>query len=667
MSQTIQQLIESDGHEYNMQLPWFLQHPDEIGEAYLNADYLVLDFETSTLDYGDATNPRNELVCAAWYMKGTKEVKYHRGNEFQQQELLRDINEVLDNNGFLVAHNAKFEIKWLIRMGVDPAKILCYDTMLAEHVRRGNRMWMRVNLDETAQRYGCTSKAYYVDLFLKCGIDTREMPPHLVKARVVKDVKDTCRVFLKQREDLNRKGKLNVVGTRCIFTPVLAHIEMQGIFLDRENVEHTYNEVRSEYDAAMRDWNVKYGAANPRSTIDMANLIYGELKFKELKKKNKFDRNKPTKAFPDGAPKVDNDTLDKLVVTTLAQREFMELRRRIGKLNAQLSKTLDFYKGIIDTRPSAYFYGQFNQHIAQTHRLSSTSIQVEFEDGTKKGAQLQNQARIFKHLIGPGAGSGWKVGEVDGSQLEFRVAAFLGQDKQAIADIRNDVDRHAQTAKELFGYTDEEWDNLATDVRKKARQDAKAETFKPLYGGTRGTPEQERYYKWFREQFPELADTQQGWTYDVLANGSLKMPWGMEWFWPRTKQDPRSGYIDNTPSIYNYPVQSLATAEIIPIAVTYLWHRIRKNNLEIILFNTVHDSAVSRFPEKNGIHFRNLSIVAFTQDVYKYLNDVYQMDFNVPLGVGVTIGSRWASPDSTEFEINVEKDGTYWEKGAKGG
>lgn len=57
--------------------------------------------------------------------------------------------------------------------------------------------------------------------------------------------------------------------------------------------------------------------------------------------------------------------------------------------------------------------------------------------------------------------------EMDFAQLEFRVAAFLSQDTQAISDILEGVDVHQNTA-----------DVIGCD-----RQEAKAHTFKPLYGG----------------------------------------------------------------------------------------------------------------------------------------------------------------------------------------
>ena len=75
------------------------------------------------------------------------------------------------------------------------------------------------------------------------------------------------------------------------------------------------------------------------------------------------------------------------------------------------------------------------------------------------------------------AGGGELV-EIDSSQLEFRVAGFLSKDQKVYEDVKNDVDVHAYTAS-ILGVS---------------RQDAKADTFKPLYGGLMGTPKQVQYY-----------------------------------------------------------------------------------------------------------------------------------------------------------------------------
>ena len=75
--------------------------------------------------------------------------------------------------------------------------------------------------------------------------------------------------------------------------------------------------------------------------------------------------------------------------------------------------------------------------------------------------------------------------EVDFSQLEFRTAVYLAQDKQGMEDIKNKIDVHQYTAS-IIGVS---------------RQDAKAHTFKPLYGGVTGTEDEKRYYSKFLEKY----------------------------------------------------------------------------------------------------------------------------------------------------------------------
>ncbi len=651
-------------------LPWFLEDPDPTQYVNPSTPFIVFDFETTNLDKGSAINPQNDVVSAAWYVHGLlsypdTKIAYHRGGQLEQNWLLEAIEEVIKNRGFLVCHNAKFELQWLKRMGVDLHRVLVYDTMIGDYVLAGNRRW-KLALGDMAPRYGMPEgKAPLVDLMMKGGVCPSTMPPEYLQARAIRDVKQTLQIFLRQRKALEAAGQLQLQYTRCLFTPCLAEMEMNGIALDSDRVYEEYLRAEVEYEEAMVEFNTAFGEVNPRSPKDMAVLIYGDLGFSELRNySGKAIRNKKTKTFPKGAPKVDEKTLNKLNAQTERQKLFLTLRKKVGSLNAELTKTLEFFKGIVDEKDGV-FYGQFNQCIAKTHRLTSSSRSIQFEQFKKpKGIQLQNMPRKFKDLVRAKV-PGNVVGDVDGSQLEFRAAAYVSQDTQAIYNIRHDVDQHAFTARALQDLSMSDWDSLTKAQQKALRQAAKADTFKPLYGGSRGTPEQERYYAAFREEFPELAETQEGWTYTVLDCKKLRMPWGMTFHFPYTRQNERTGYIDNTTSIYNYPIQNLATAEIIPIAVTYLWHRADVNDKMITLFNTVHDSVTGEFPPESSALWKQLGVQCFTTDTYSYLERVYGMDFNVPLGVGISIGTRWESPDATEWEANVERDGTYWVKGER--
>jgi DNA polymerase I-like protein with 3'-5' exonuclease and polymerase domains len=257
--------------------------------------------------------------------------------------------------------------------------------------------------------------------------------------------------------------------------------------------------------------------------------------------------------------------------------------------------------------------------------------------------QLQNLPRAFKRLF-KARNEGWLVAEADGAQLEFRVAAFLGNDSQAKADIDDpDFDVHCLSGSVMRKIPYEEFlaRYRAGDPKyKQWRTEAKRDTFKPLYGGSKGTPEQERWYKAFRERYPELAKTQQDWVNYVLRKKRLKTLWGLTFYWPTAKMS-QSGWVNVTASVYNYPVQSLATAEIIPIAVTYLWHRLRELDDKVMLVNTVHDSVVAEIHPDAEPAFKDAVKRSFERDVYKYLQRVYGIVFDVPLSSEVNVGTHW--------------------------
>ena len=116
-----------------------------------------------------------------------------------------------------------------------------------------------------------------------------------------------------------------------------------------------------------------------------------------------------------------------------------------------------------------FIHPEFMQCITATGRLSS------------RNPNFQNMPRGSTFRIRKVVESGFEGGSIiegDYSQLEFRVAGFLANDSQIYKDVEDGVDVHAYTAS-VIGCD---------------RQTAKADTFKPLYGGVTGTPNQQKYY-----------------------------------------------------------------------------------------------------------------------------------------------------------------------------
>jgi len=631
-----------------MGLPSFLENLDPA--IYQSDNYVVLDTETDTTGghYGVATKQQNGLLLACWRIGLTRGlVKAFWGDEFSQHLLLADIAAA----DFIVAHNAKYELGWLLRCGADLRKILPFCTQLAEYVLYGNLASgdevmppRSLSLDACCRRRGMQAKDPVVDIMIKQGVNPRDIPRAWLEARCRQDVLTTEQLFLSQRAALARTGRLPVQYTRCLLTPVLADIEFNGMHLDKARVDAAYEEYKARMTELSARMEALTGGINWRSSKQAAAFIYDKLAFAELTRKDGTPRRTAS-----GARMTDQKTLAALKAETDEQQAFLELRKELGKTAAALSKNLEFFVGTV-REGTGRFEAEFQQTKTATHRLSSTGVPVKFEMfPDAKSVQLQNSPRAFKKLYSARS-DGWKMAEADGAQLEFRVAVQLGYpqpDLQGLQDIRTGHDVHVFTASSLNAITSDK-------VTPAQRQDAKSHTFKPLYGGQKGTKAQERYYKAFRERYPQINLAQRRWLTDVLNTKRLVTPWGLRYYWPYAKTS-KSGYVNVTSAVFNYPVQALATAEIIPIAVVYFWHRMAEYETGMMLVNTVHDSLVAEIEPGMEETFKGLALQSFTRDVYQYLDKVYGMPFKVPLGCGIKIGDFWGEAEEQSF--NVYPDG----------
>lgn len=616
-------------------LPWFLQGTAAL-DAYLNpSSFVVLDFETTTLDYGSALNKENELLLACWYVVTPDgvEKKSCWGDEYEQQELEADIASA----DFVVAQNAKFELGWMRRMGIELRDVLVFDTMLAEWVLAGNRKW-NLHLDGMSKKYGLGQKLSLSTIMIKAGIDTRLIPKKWLEPYCFQDVELTYQLFLRQRELLQKEGQLHIALTRNLCCAALADIEFNGCQLDKARVREEYEAAITAFHDVEEQLEGLAEGVNLSSGKQLAEFVYGKLGFSIPKDQ----RGNPILTSK-GAPSTRADTLTLLKPETKEQEQFLELYKTRNKLYALLSKNLEFFKRVVEEKDGV-FYGAYNQGFTQTHRLSSSGRPMLFKGMKKaKGAQLQNLPRQYKRLF-TAHEDGWVVMEADGAQLEFRVAAQVGADDVAVYDITHGTDIHSVTAE-----------TLTKAGEPTTRQQAKASTFAPLYGGGGKTKAQKAYAEFFKKKYHGIASTQDGWSHEVLNTGKLELPWGMKFYWPDTKMS-RTGYISNTTSIYNYPIQSLATADIIPIALVYFWQLTR--DMPLTIFNTVHDSIVSRVKEEVVDEAMQIAKECLTTYVYEHLSTVYGYEFDqVPLGVGSKVAKHWGETKK-EHVWSVSRDGT---------
>jgi DNA polymerase I-like protein with 3'-5' exonuclease and polymerase domains len=350
------------------------------------------------------------------------------------------------------------------------------------------------------------------------------------------------------------------------------------------------------------------------------------------------------KLVPDGPQdasingfKTDKGTIKRLIAQAESKDnpQAIEFLTKLSRLNAVNTYLDSFVKNIhFWTRPDGFLHAQFNQCTTRTGRLSSSNPNFQNQP---KGGKFPVRKCVVSRF------EGGQILEADFSGLEFRVAGELSKDSQIIEDILNGKDVHKQTAS-IINQCD------VSEVSKDMRQGAKAYTFAPLYGGM-GAGEPEHVQKYFKEYFniySGLADWHQELMNGVLRTGIVRTPSGREFFFPGAKR-LRNGRITNATSVVNYPVQSFATADIVPLACVRCYRMFKEADLKSRLILTVHDSiVVDVFPGEEQTVY---GIVANAMSgVAQEVKERFDYELVLPLDIEMEAGPNWmeTSPISLE-------------------
>ena len=311
--------------------------------------------------------------------------------------------------------------------------------------------------------------------------------------------------------------------------------------------------------------------------------------------------------------KTDHETLkERLDELSGTAREFAESYSRYNALRTYLSTFVEGLKNNKDR--DNIVHPDFMQCVTATGRLSSRN--PNFQNMPRGSTFAIRRAMVSRF-------KGGKILEADYGQLEFRVAGYLANDPQVYHDVENKTDVHTVTA-EIIGCS---------------RQDAKAHTFKPLYGGTTGTPDQQRYYRTFKDKYAGVTDWHEKLQRDAVEKGFITLPSGRQYAFPGTTWTDW-GTATNRTAICNYPVQGFATGDLLPIALVYLSKSMKSKKVKSVICNTVHDSIVlDIFPGEEDT-CTNLVVEAM-MSLPEECRRRYGMEYDMPISVEVKIGSNW--------------------------
>ena len=288
----------------------------------------------------------------------------------------------------------------------------------------------------------------------------------------------------------------------------------------------------------------------------------------------------------------------------------------------------------VETYLSSFVEG-IASHVKLDGKLHVRLLQHRTSTGRFSGADpnMQNMPRggtfpVKKVFISRWSDKGGEILEADFAQLEFRVATFLSQDRTAMREIANGVDVHAYTAK------------VISDAgQPTTRQEAKAHTFAPLYGATGygRTPAEAKYYEQFTKKYSGIAKWHKALGDEAVSTLKIRTPSGREFSFPDVERRG-NGSVTYATQLKNYPVQSFATADIVPLVLIKIDEML--NGMQSCIVNSVHDSIVIDIhPEEKD---KVLGVIKkINENLKNIIDNHWKIDFNVPLLLESKIGNNW--------------------------
>jgi len=311
--------------------------------------------------------------------------------------------------------------------------------------------------------------------------------------------------------------------------------------------------------------------------------------------------------------KTDKETLEQVLSSLRGEaREFAESYIRYSAVRTYVGSFLEGMENNMDA--NGIIHTEFMQCVTATGRLSSRNPNFQ---NMPRGNTFEIRRAVESRF------EGGSILEGDYSQLEFRVAGFLAGDETVMSDVQEGTDVHSITAG-IIGCT---------------RQEAKAHTFKPLYGGTSGTDDQKRYYNAFKTKYAQVAEWQDGMQKHAVMHKYIQLPSGRQYAFPYARWTDWGTATDRT-AICNYPVQGFATADLLPMGLVLLDREMRRQEMKSVICNTVHDSIVlDVYPgeEEKCVDVLSSCMLMINEEAQKR----YGVFYDMPIGIELKIGKNW--------------------------
>lgn len=535
---------------------------------------------------------------------------HREGEQLSQEVVVEALRPVLeDETRPKIAHNAKFDLLMLRRLGVE-VRGLAFDPMIAAQLLGQQAVGLKdlafnllgVQMTEITALIGSGRGQITFDY----------VPLDRAAPYAAADADMTLRLYERFRGELRDVPRIERIfdEIEMPLIPVLVAMEWAGIKVDVPTLQSLSTSLQGRIQTIEQEIYVLAGYQfNIGSGQQLSDVLFGKLQV-------------PTAGLSrtkSGHFSITAEVLDKLRGVHPVIELILE-HRQLAKLK---STYLDALPLLVDA--TSRVHTSYNQIGAATGRLSSNNPNLQ------NIPVRTDQGREIRRAFVPE--DGWKLVAADYSQIELRILAHVTQDPALLAIFQEGRDIHAATAAELF--------NVPIDqVSKNQRRIAKMTVFGVIYGISSfglsartdlSREEAQRMIDNLFKTYPGLKRYIDATLQFGRKHGYVETLMGRRRYIPELKSAHGGRRQAAEREAINAPIQG-TNADLIKQAMVHLHAELRRRNMRSRMLLQVHDELVLEVPDDE------------MEDASALVREVMEGvrgDLSVPIEVEIESGGNW--------------------------
>lgn len=643
--------------------------------------FVAIDVETTlngNEDVGLAHPMHSENRVVAWGIH--KDIPYYSPQTTYTEMVFEALVTACDSSNVICGHNLAFDLMYLYRNPVLKRTLQgmkIWDTQLAEYILSAQQTkWS--SLDELSIKYGLPVKDDTIKKYFQAGLGSDKIPKEELIPYLEQDVTNTLAIANMQWKRAVDQDQLTLILSQMEALHATTDMQFNGLHIDRKALDdytlvvvNEYVEVKLNLEElatghvddinSPKQWSQFFFGGTKKVKVKEEVGFYknGKVKTKLMDKEIKLEPFIKYTPDPDkvsgktGQVSVDDSVLSDMLKHTFDKKAIaiIEALLKYRELSKQLST---YVQGLSKHIIGDFIHGKLNHTATVTGRLSSTN------------PNLQN---ISNNPIKQIFNSRWKdrgvIVEMDFNQLEVVALAHVTKDLQLIHDISSGADIHSELYKAMFG----------RNPTKEERKPFKARTFQLIYGaGAKAISksagcsldEAKKFVDVFYARYPAVGkwhtefakevetkskyELDESGLHEKVKTYIYKTETGRRFCFKEYHSDSSwssRSYNFSPTELKNYPVQGLATGDIVPLLLGVLF-RTFKGREDIKIVNTIHDSIM--FDCKADSAPQAIAdILIILRDTHKYFEETFKTPLALKLNAGASVGINWYKME----ELNV--------------